>query len=244
MATTALQQICNLMDSYYVTPEWVSHESHVHWATALTTTDKGQVQNAESLYLYLRDGFRVSLLRDEDCPLLESAIGVWREKEALVRKLHDAYVEGCRHGRRRGMSNPPPNTDFDLWFAEIQLVIAGGQMFEPPVSGGSFMDDRAFLNSYLYQLRRIVLNISWCRCYVAFVPMAVPQRCAEIAEIGRMMTKIFYLENLGKQLDRVEAGTGHDLSTMDDLNTYLRIANEVIDGTWQPLTRNAARQGE
>lgn len=206
-----LNAICSLIERDYLS------------RMPVTEPDPVQASN-------MRSAAHVRPLDAKDLPTLDEALAEWSERTALFRGLHEVYLESAA---RLGLD---ADADFERWFAGLLVQVASAEWWLGSGPGaGAAADERTLhsrrdlLRRYTYQLRGLVPNLSVCRCFVEYLPESVPGRRAELAAIGRLMTQVFYLDMLGKQLDRVAAGRRPDVTVLEDLSGLLRETREPPD---------------
>jgi hypothetical protein len=117
--------------------------------------------------------------------------------------------------------------DFELWFTTLRTKV-GTQDF-------TAMEIECYRQRFSY-LKGLVSNEELSHCFSVFLPQAVPHRRVEIASMGRQMCRVFYLQQVGEELDARSIETkAWDMSVFDRLDMFARIADEIVAGTWCPI---------
>jgi hypothetical protein len=217
-----LSSIDNVIRDEYVTWSWISEGAALRCRGVHNESDHGLASSVESEYLRLRDCCRVSLLREEHYPLLDKAVDAWRKAATRVQEILNIEFQNI------GDAMTGTGPEFEQWFANVQTTAHGNDISPKQV--------RKYAHCF-YHLKGFVSNIMQCESFAVFLPQSVQQRRIEIAKIGRMMTRVFYLATLGKQLDRIALNDGYrmDHSIFDRMELYLRIVEEILAGTWRPV---------
>jgi hypothetical protein len=144
--------------------------------------DEATVERWQSDSLaHLREGYRIREIQNEHRKIVDSALIQWKDCESVVLGIFDGSHD-----------------DFAEWFSLLRATMWRDQ-YVPLHSLGS---ENNLIYGATELSRRVVTNIGWCRAFGAFLPLSIPEIRPSLAQVGMMMSSIFYLEMIAKERDR------------------------------------------
>ncbi len=158
----------------------------------LLAKDESTLERWESnVSLHLREGFLIKLIQEDHRNIVNLAVASWKERELIILKLFDGSYE-----------------EFSQMFTFLHAKI----LCEKSISRCGNTPMELKINLASQRSRLLVRNIGWCRKFCYFLPLIVPDMKAQLAQIGGMMSAVFYLEMLEKAKDRSQQ---NDLIPLD-----------------------------
>jgi hypothetical protein len=221
-----MKTIYQTLDNEYILRQFVSDLAWEHWGQVAAEEEKhGIVHDDEAAYLQLRYGRQIAKpLIVEHLPLLETELERYKNSFRWLQSIHERLLDPVMNDR---MDLGACET-IESWFDSLQKK----------ANKRSFGDNEVEAYSRaLYGARNLIQNVTHCQYWVVHIPRAVPTKRIEFASVGRAMSQVFYLEQLGKQLENVlqDRNTQWDDFGLARASLYIRIADEVIAGTFSAV---------
>ena len=152
----------------------------------LAAPDEVTLERWQSDYLvYLREGFQIHEIQNEHRSIVDSALVEWKSNEARLLSLFDGSHD-----------------KFSTWFASLREAMWRDQTIPVKSFSHDENDDAHILYGATELSRMVVMNITWCPTFGAFLPLAIPEIRRPLAQVGMMMSSIFFLEMIAKVRDR------------------------------------------